>query len=79
MLDLRLPVGLFFTIVGAILAVDGVMHPIHTDGVPFILNRDWGLCLLVFGLLMAGFGWKAQKQGITSGGTEEAQTKPKGD
>ena len=73
MLDLRLPVGLFFTIIGAILAIDGLIHPIHTQGISFILNRDWGLCLLVFGLLMTGFGWNAQRHGITSGGTEEAK------
>jgi hypothetical protein len=61
MLDLRLPVGIFFTIVGAVLMIDGLVHPIHTPGVSFILNRDWGFCLLVFGLLMGWFGYRAQK------------------
>lgn len=61
MLDLRLPVGVFFLIIGAILMVDGLFHPIQTAGVNLILNRDWGLCLLVFGALMTAFGAKAQR------------------
>ena len=63
MLDLRLPVGVFFLIIGAILAVDGLLHPIHTPGVYLVLNRDWGFCLLVFGLVMSVFGWLAQRRG----------------
>ncbi len=62
MLDLRLPVGIFFLLIGAILTVDGLMHPVTTPGVNIVLNRDWGLCLLVFGALMAGFGAAAQRR-----------------
>ncbi len=61
MLDLRLPVGIFFLIIGAILTVDGLLHPIQTPGVNLVLNRDWGLLLLVFGALMTGFGARAQR------------------
>ena len=70
MLDLRFPVGLFFLIIGAILLIDGLLHPILTPGVSLVLNRDWGLVLIIFGALMAGFGWKAQRAGVTSGGSE---------
>ena len=63
MLDLRLPVGVFFLIIGLILAADGLIHPIHTPGVSIILNRDWGFCLLVFGAGMSVFGWLAQRRG----------------
>ena len=62
MLDLRLPVGLFFLIIGAILLVDGLLHPILTPGVPIVLNRDWGACLLVFGAIMTFFGARAQRE-----------------
>jgi hypothetical protein len=62
MLDLRLPVGLFFLIVGAILLVDGLVHPIITPGVHLVLNRDWGVCLLVFAALMTFFGVRGQRQ-----------------
>ncbi len=56
MLDLRLPVGIFFLMIGAVLLVDGLLHPLHSPGTNIILNRDWGLCLLVFGALMTLFG-----------------------
>ncbi len=66
MLDLRLPVGIFFLIIGAILAVNGLLPQIAPSGMapaPYPhLNRDWGLCLLVFGALMAGFGAAAQRR-----------------
>ena len=61
MLDLRLPVGLFFSLIGAILLGDGLLHPILTPGVHLVLNRDWGACLLVFGALMTFFGLRAGK------------------
>jgi hypothetical protein len=61
MLDLRLPIGLFFSLIGAILLVDGLLHPIITPGVHLILNRDWGACLLVFGVVMTFFGLRAPK------------------
>lgn len=63
MLDLRLPVGLFFLLIGAILTVDGLLHPIKTVGVNLVLNRDWGVCLLLFGLVMTIFGVRAQRRG----------------
>jgi hypothetical protein len=62
MLDLRLPVGLFFLIIGAILLIDGLIHPVVTPGVHLVLNRDWGACLLVFGAVMTFFGARAQRQ-----------------
>ena len=61
MLDLRFPVGLFFLLIGAILLVDGLLHPILTPGVHLVLNRDWGACLLVFGAIMTFFGARAQR------------------
>lgn len=62
MLDLRLPVGVFFLIIGAILTIDGLLRPITTPGINLVLNRDWGFCLLVFGALMAFFGARAQRR-----------------
>ena len=63
MLDLRLPVGLFFLLIGAILGIDGLIHPIRTVGVNLVLNRDWGAFLFLFGAVMTAFGARAQKRG----------------
>ncbi len=57
MLDLRLPMGLMFSLVGAILAIYGLctwgseqyQHSLNIN-----VNVWWGLALLVFGLAMLG-------------------------
>jgi len=46
-LDLRLPIGLLFTILGAILVVDGVVVGAQVLG--FNVNLLWGLVMMVFG------------------------------
>jgi hypothetical protein len=72
MLDLRLPVGIFFLIIGAILTISGLVHPVMSAGPAVNLNLDWGIILLIFGALMAGFGAAAQRRGQTSGGADPA-------
>ena len=58
MLDLRLPMGMMFALVGAMLAVYGVftnsstMYQEHSLGIN--INLWWGLGLLAFGLAMLG-------------------------
>jgi hypothetical protein len=61
MLDLRYPMGMMFALVGAILAVYGVItntsgmeekgiYQIHSLGLN--INLYWGLALLAFGLII---------------------------
>ena len=62
MMDLRLPIGIFFLLVGIILVGYGVVSP---HDIPHItekinINLDWGAVLLVFGAGMTFFGWKAE-------------------
>ncbi|MCA1596738.1 MAG: hypothetical protein LC772_09995 [Chloroflexi bacterium] len=57
MLDRRLPIGLFFVVIGAILVFGGVTHPVREQG--FLIDLDWGIVLLVFGALMAIAGRRA--------------------
>jgi len=53
-LDLRLPIGLMFSIIGALLAVFGVASDpaIYQRSLGINVNLWWGLVLLVFGLVM---------------------------
>jgi hypothetical protein len=55
-LDIRWPIGLMFTIIGALLAVHGLLTGGDTEMLKHSLgmnvNLGWGLLLLVFGLLM---------------------------
>ena len=53
-LDLRLPIGLMFSIIGALLAVFGLASDpaIYQRSLGINVNLWWGLVLLVFGLAM---------------------------
>lgn len=56
-LDLRLPIGLMFTIFGLILTVYGITsdRAIYERSLGIDVNLWWGLVLLVFGLVMLTF------------------------
>ena len=56
-LDLRLPIGLMFTIVGVMLTMFGVVSDkaIYARSLGINVNLWWGLVLLAFGLVMLGF------------------------
>jgi hypothetical protein len=53
-LDLRLPIGLMFSIFGVLLAVYGATSDpaIYQRSLGINVNLWWGLVLLVFGLVM---------------------------
>lgn len=62
-LDLRLPMGLMFTLFGALLSVFGMISDaeIYTKSLGINVNLWWGLVLLTFGLLMLGLALRAGK------------------
>ena len=53
-LDLRLPIGLMFSIIGVLLAVFGFASDpaIYQRSLGINVNLWWGLVLVVFGLVM---------------------------
>jgi len=62
-LDLRIPMGLMFSIVGAILTIYGAAtngSPIYAKSVGMNINLIWGLVMLVFGLTMFVMGRRSQ-------------------
>ncbi len=64
-LDLRIPMGLMFTLVGLILSVFGFMtsgDAMYAKSGGFNANLDWGLVLLVFGGTMFILGRRGQKK-----------------
>ena len=65
-LDLRLPIGLMFTIFGVMLAVYGLVSndAMYATSLGINVNLWWGLVLLVFGLVMLGFALKAGRKQI---------------
>ena len=61
--DLRLPVGLMFTVFGLILVGVGLRGgpALIQQSLGINMNLWWGLVLLVFGLLMLAFGLRKKK------------------
>ena len=61
-LDLRLPIGLMFSIIGVMLAVFGFTSDpaIYQRSLGINVNLWWGLVLLAFGLVMLGFALRAR-------------------
>ena len=51
-LDIRLPIGLMFTLIGALLTVFGLAKSSESVSLGININLIWGAVLLVFGVLM---------------------------
>jgi hypothetical protein len=51
-LDIRWPIGLMFTLIGALLAVFGLAKSAESVSLGININLIWGAVLLVFGVLM---------------------------
>ncbi len=67
-LDVRIPIGLLFAILGALLAVYGIASDaaIYQASLGINVNLWWGLVMLVFGALMLALGWRgARREGAT--------------
>ena len=62
-LDLRLPIGLLFSLFGVILVVYGLVSDsgLYGRSLGINVNLWWGLVLLAFGLIMLFFGVKASR------------------
>jgi hypothetical protein len=77
-LDLRIPMGLMFSIVGAILTIYGLItqgSPIYVKSVGLNINLIWGLVMLVFGVTMFLLGRRSQSQPVPQ---VEGETRPLG-
>ncbi|MGB6828945.1 MAG: hypothetical protein WBE41_12940 [Terracidiphilus sp.] len=77
-LDLRIPMGLMFTMVGAILTAFGLATRDRADLYSRSLGIDanlwWGIVLLVFGILMLTMGRRGQMRML-----KEEQENPSGE
>jgi len=64
-LDLRIPMGLMFTLVGLILTVYGAAtsgSTIYARSLNINVNLGWGIVLLAFGLTMFMLGRRGQRK-----------------
>lgn len=65
-LDLRLPIGLMFTIIGVMLTLYGLVsdRAIYERSLGVNVNLWWGLVLVVFGLVMLGLMMRGRKAAV---------------
>jgi hypothetical protein len=67
MLDLRLPIGLLFSLVGALLLVFGLVTssngPMYQHSLGININIWWGLFLTAFGVVMLVLARKGTNRG----------------
>lgn len=68
-LDLRLPIGMMFTIYGVILTGYGLLsdRAIYARSLGINVNLSWGLVLLAFGLVMLFFALRAGRKRLRGG------------
>jgi hypothetical protein len=66
-LDVRLPIGVLFSVYGLILILVGVLRdsPLRGKGSGFSINLQWGTVLLAFGLLMLFLARRRRSRGAT--------------
>lgn len=63
-LDIRLPIGMMFTLLGAILGIYGMVTgsdiEMYKSSLSYNINLWWGLVLFVFGAVMLGFALRTR-------------------
>jgi hypothetical protein len=60
-LDLRLPIGLLFTLLGLLLIAYGLVSDpaLYQASLGININAWWGVVMTAFGGLMLGLAWRA--------------------
>ena len=64
-LDIRLPIGIIFTIYGVILAIYGVVADtsiFQEKSLGVNIDFWWGLAMLVFGVFMGALAFRASRR-----------------
>jgi multisubunit Na+/H+ antiporter MnhG subunit len=70
-LDIRIPIGSLFTILGALLGGYGLLSnpAIYRRSLGIDINLWWGVVLLVFGLAMLALAWRAARRARRAAGS----------
>jgi len=62
-LDIRLPIGMMFALIGVVLALFGLLSDdaVYQRSLGYNVNLWWGLILFVFGLVFIYYGSRTSK------------------
>jgi hypothetical protein len=78
-LDIRWPIGLMFTLIGALLVLCGIVTGSNAEmykrSLDININLYWGLLLLAFGATMLTLAWRDSKTSADSN-SPASQSKP---
>lgn len=71
-LDIRLPIGALFTLLGVILTAYGLLSDAasYQRSLGHNVNLAWGVVILVFGVLFLALARRGAGRAITSSGTD---------
>jgi putative Mn2+ efflux pump MntP len=61
-LDIRWPIGLMFTLIGALLLITGLVNGADARSLNININLWWGIVLLGFGVMMLVLAFRAKNQ-----------------
>ncbi len=63
-IDIRLPIGFVFALIGILMTAFGAAgnHTIYQRSLGLNVNLDWGLVLLAFGIIMAALGRRGMRK-----------------
>lgn len=77
-LDLRFPIGLLFSIYGALFVVFGLTsdNAIYARSLGINVNLWWGLVLFVFGVGMLALSVRAKRQGVPNRSKTDSTSTP---
>jgi hypothetical protein len=74
-IDIRVPLGAMFSLLGLLLTAFGIFgnKAIYSQTLGINVNLDWGIVLLLFGVLMLFLGLRAESKGedLSGGGTSD--------
>ena len=73
-LDIRIPVGLLFLVVGALLTAFGATsdNALYSRSLNINVNLWWGAVLVVFGAIMVALGRRGHRQAIQASASTAA-------
>jgi hypothetical protein len=60
-MDIRLPMGLMFAIIGGIIAIFGMTNPAQSMSLDININLIWGSVMAAFGVVMLLLAFRARK------------------
>ena len=77
-IDIRVPLGAMFTMLGALLAAFGLWgnKAIYSQTLGIDVNLDWGVVLLIFGVIMLVMGLRAPAAAPSSSDASSEPPRP---